>query len=69
VCIDPPAKAGDADAEVSWWVVDSLGGSPVERALDDVVPRWLAEHRPLRRPRYVGREIGWAEWNALPDRD
>jgi hypothetical protein len=69
VYIDPPEKAGDADAEVSWWVVDRLVGTEVQRALDEFVPRWLAERWPLRRPRYVGRDLSWAEWVALPDRD
>ena len=41
VYIDPPEKAGDVGAEVSWWVVDRLVGSDVERALDASVPRWL----------------------------
>ena len=67
VYIDPPEKIGGADAEVSWWVVDRLVGSDVERALDELVPRWLAEDWPLRRPRLVGRELSWEEWLALPD--
>jgi len=69
VYIDPPEKAADADAEVSWCVVDRLVGSDVERALDEFVPRWLAEAWPLRRPRYVGRDLTWAEWNALAGRE
>ncbi|MGY2081126.1 hypothetical protein [Modestobacter sp. SYSU DS0657] len=69
VYVDPPEKAGDADAEVSWWVVDRLVGSDTERALDEFVPAWLAAHWPLRRPRFVGRDLTWAAWIALPDRD
>lgn len=66
VYLDPPEKPG-ADAEISWWVVDDLVGSDVERALDALVPRWVAEAWPLARPRYVGRDLTWAEWLALPD--
>lgn len=66
VYIEPPMKTG-ADAEVSWWVVDWLVGGPVEQALDDLVPRWLAASWPLRRVRCIGRDLGWAEWLALPD--
>lgn len=66
VYVDPPEKPG-ADAEVSWWVVDALVGGPVEEALDAFVPRWLAERWPLQRPRYVGRDLSWADWLALPD--
>ena len=69
VYIDPPEKAGNADAEVSWWVVERLAGTEVETALDAFVPRWLAVEWPLRRPRYVGRDLSWSDWLALPDRD
>ncbi len=68
VYIDPPEKPG-ADAEISWWVVDRLVGSPVEAALDEHVPRWVSEEWPLRAPRYVGRDLAWDEWLALPDLD
>jgi hypothetical protein len=52
VYIDPPRQAGDADAIVSWWVVDDAVGSPLERALDERVPRWLAEEWPFAEVRY-----------------
>jgi hypothetical protein len=68
VYVDPPTKAGDVGAEVSCWVVDRLVGSDVERALDEFVPRWLGSW-PMPRPRYVGRDLSWAEWNALPGRE
>ena len=57
VYVDPPEKVGGADAEISWWVVDSCVGTDVEAALDDLVPRWIAEDWPLSRPRYVGRDL------------
>jgi RimJ/RimL family protein N-acetyltransferase len=65
VYIDPPEKPG-ADAEISWWVVDECVGTDLERALDDFVPAWIAADWPLERPRYVGRDLSWAEWIALP---
>ena len=37
------------------------------QALDELVPRWIAEAWPLERPRYVGRDLSWAQWLALPD--
>lgn len=52
VYIDPPQQADDADAIVSWWVVDDAVGSPLERALDEQVPRWLAEEWPFAEVRY-----------------
>jgi RimJ/RimL family protein N-acetyltransferase len=67
--IDPPTKTGDVGAEISWWVVDRLVGTEVEQAFDELVPRWIAAGWPLPgRPRYVGRDLSWAEWNALPRR-
>jgi hypothetical protein len=67
VYVDPPTKTGDVGAEVSWWVVDRLVGSDLERAFDEFVLRWLAGW-PMARRRYVGRDLYWAEWNALPAR-
>jgi hypothetical protein len=45
VYIDPPDERSPAgsDAVVSWWVVDEAVGSELERALDEFVPRWLAD--------------------------
>jgi hypothetical protein len=45
VYIDPPGDQTPPGAEalVSWWVVDEEAGGPLERRLDQVVPRWLAE--------------------------
>jgi hypothetical protein len=45
IYIDPPEPESPArtDAVVSWWVIDEAVGSELERALDDFVPRWLAE--------------------------
>jgi RimJ/RimL family protein N-acetyltransferase len=66
VYIDPPEKPG-ADAEISWWVVDDMVGTDVERALDARVPAWIAQDWPLSQPRYVGRDLAWHDWMALPD--
>jgi hypothetical protein len=67
VYIDPPEKTG-ADAEISWWVVDSKVGSSLEHALDALVPRWIAEAWPFDQPRYIGRDLTWSAWLALPGR-
>jgi hypothetical protein len=67
VYIDPPEKPG-ADAEISWWVVDWLVGTDVERAIDAAVPTWIARDWPVHAPRYVGRDLSWNAWMALPDR-
>jgi hypothetical protein len=66
VYIDPPEKAG-ADAEISWWVVDELVGSATETALNDLVPRWIGAQWPFKSPRYIARDVTWAQWLELPD--
>jgi hypothetical protein len=66
VYIDPAVKIG-ADADVCWWVIDDLVGSPVEVALATAVPHWLATDWPFERVRYPGRDLTWQEWLALPD--
>jgi RimJ/RimL family protein N-acetyltransferase len=68
VYIEPPLKAG-ADAEVSWWVRDEYVGTGVEDQLDRLVPGWLASAWPFTAVRYVGRDLSWDEWLALPDRE
>jgi RimJ/RimL family protein N-acetyltransferase len=44
VYIDPPDDKSPpgADALVTWWVVDEAVGTELERALDELVPGWLA---------------------------
>lgn len=66
VYIDPPEKPG-ADAEISWWVIDSHVGSELERVLGAFVPEWIANDWPLENPRYVGRDLTWREWIDLPE--
>ena len=51
VYIDPPSSR-EADAEIDWWVRDEYVGTAVERALDELVPRWIAEDWPFSRPRF-----------------
>jgi RimJ/RimL family protein N-acetyltransferase len=54
VYVDPVDDPG-ADAEVAWWVVDEAAGTDLERALDDLVPRWIEAAWPFAAPRIVGR--------------
>ncbi|QFZ21793.1 GNAT family N-acetyltransferase [Saccharothrix syringae] len=51
VYIDPLEDRGD-DALISWWVVDEHVGTDLERALDEFVPKWIAEVWPFTSPRY-----------------
>lgn len=68
VYVDPPEKVG-ADAEISWWVRDEYVDSAVAAALDTLVPAWIASAWPFTAPRYIGIDLTWPEWLALPDLD
>lgn len=47
-------------------MVDDFVGDEVERALDGLVPQWIAADWPFRQPRCLGRDIAWQDWLALP---
>jgi hypothetical protein len=68
VYLDPPEKQG-ADAEISWWTVDGQAGAELGVVLDLFVPQWVAGSWPFERPRYIGQDISWSAWLALPDAD
>jgi hypothetical protein len=55
VYVDPPDERSSPEAEavVSWWVVDEAVGSELERALDGFVPVWMAETWGFRSVDYV----------------
>jgi hypothetical protein len=55
VYIDPPSEGSPegADAVASWWVVDQHAGGPLEHALDEFVPRWLAQTWHFRAVHYA----------------
>jgi hypothetical protein len=65
VYIDPPERAG-ADAEICWWTVNGELGTELGAVLDSLVPAWIADAWPFDRPRYIGRDVSWADWLALP---
>ena len=54
VYIDPPEEEAPEGSEAtsSWWVVDQMVGTPLERELDAVIPRWLAEDWGFQRVHY-----------------
>ena len=54
------------DAGISWWVVDAAADTGLERALDALVPQWIAAAWPFTQPRYIGRDLSWADWLTLP---
>jgi hypothetical protein len=63
--IDPATRVG-ADADISWWLVDDAGAE-LETALAAFVPEWLAHAWPFTAPRFIGRDLSWSDWLALPE--
>ena len=55
VYIDPPDDGCPAgtDALVSWWLVDALHGTDLDRTLADAIPRWLADTWRFRAVHYA----------------
>jgi hypothetical protein len=66
VYIDPPTKRG-FDAEVAWWVRMSELDSGLDEALGAALRNWLASEWPFTKVAFPGRDIGRAEYAALPD--
>jgi len=66
VYIDPPERIG-SDADVCWWVIDAQRDGPLDVLLLEFVPRWLADVWPFSNPRFIGRDLTWSEWLALPE--
>jgi hypothetical protein len=65
VYIDPPERVG-SDADISWWVV--IDAEPtLEATLLEFVPEWIGRAWPFTHPRFVGRDLSWTEWLALPE--
>jgi len=67
VYIDPAEKVG-ADADISWWVVIDDEAAPLRTTLADFVPTWVADTWPFTAPRFIGRDLSWKDWLALPGR-
>ena len=68
VYIDPAERLG-ADADISWWVVDDEVGRPLDTTLAEFVPHWVRDAWPFTQPRFIGHDLTWAQWLALPPND
>lgn len=47
--------------------MDAQADTGLERALDALVPQWIAAAWPFTQPRYIGRDLSRADWLTLPD--
>ena len=66
IYVDPPSKSA-FDAEVCYWVRTSELSTGLDAYLTTVVKQWMADSWPFQRVAYPGREISWADFDALPD--
>jgi hypothetical protein len=53
------------DSMVIFWVRQSEVNNGLDDFLCETVKNWVREKWPFKNPGYPGRDIGWAEWNAL----
>jgi hypothetical protein len=63
-----PCQRGDYDAQVYYWVRDSVKAQGVETALDAFLRQWLREAWPFEQPVFPGRDVSWRAWGALKNR-
>lgn len=59
-----PALTEQYDAEVYYWVRDSVKEAGLEERLGDFVRGWLARVWPFERVVFPGRGLSWAEWET-----
>jgi hypothetical protein len=67
VYVDPAEKQG-AEAEITFWVRADELDTGLESELEATVRQWIAEVWPFKSVAYPGRDVSWAAWDALPDR-
>lgn len=68
VYVYPTPKAG-FEAEVNLWVRKSAYEKGLDAELYRFAKRWVAEAWPFKRVAFPGREIPWAEWERLADKE
>jgi hypothetical protein len=62
-----PAQKSGAEAEADFWVRADQDDAGLEKELEEFVREWLETAWPFRSVRFPGRDLSWAEWQALPD--
>ena len=61
-----PCQRGEYDAQVHYWVRDSVKAQGLEAELGSFVRQWLQDAWPFRHPVFPGRDVTWQDWEALP---
>lgn len=60
-----PCQAGDYDAQVYYWVRDSVKATGIEEELGAFLRHWLHHDWPFQQPAFPGRDLSWQMWTAL----
>jgi hypothetical protein len=60
-----PCQRGGYDAQVYYWVRDSVKAQGIEAELDAFLRQWLRQVWPFQRPVFPGRDVSWLAWEAL----
>ncbi len=63
-----PCDRGDYDAQVYYWVRDSVTAHGLEVELGAFVRHWLRAAWPFAQPVFPGRDVSWHAWEALQHR-
>ena len=60
-----PCHRGDYDAQVYYWVRDSVKAQGIEEELGAFLRQWLRQVWPFQQPVFPGRDLSWQAWEAL----
>ena len=60
-----PCQPGAYDAQVYYWVRDSVKAQGVEAELGTFLHQWLRQVWPFQQPVSPGRALSWRAWKAL----
>ncbi len=62
-----PCHRGEYDAEVHYWVRDSVKAHGIEEELGVFLRQWLRDVWLFHHPVFPGRDVSWQAWEALED--
>ena len=60
-----PSPADGYDAQVYYWVRDSVKAQGLEDELGAFLRQWLRDVWPFQHPAFPGRDVPWQDWEAL----